>query len=42
MVIIFEKEVDKDKSEWKFTNEEINKFIIEKIKYFEVSAKNSI
>ena len=43
MVFIFGNKVDYDKSEWKVTNEEINKFIEEKkLKYFEVSAKGRI
>ena len=41
-VIIFGNKTDKDKSEWKVTNEEINKFIDEKkLIYFEISAKNA-
>ena len=43
LVILFGNKVDIDKSKWKVTNEEINKFIKEKdLKYFEVSAKNNI
>ena len=39
-VIIFGNKADIDKSEWKVTNEEINKFIEEKkLIYYEVSAK---
>ena len=42
MIIIFGNKVDKDKSKWEVTNEEINKFIKgQKLKYFEVSAKNN-
>ena len=42
-LILFGNKIDKDKSEWEVTNEEINKFIEEKkLKYFEVSAKNRI
>ena len=43
MIIIFGNKVDKDKSKWEVTNEELNKFIKDKkLKYFEVSAKNGI
>ena len=42
-LILFGNKADKDKSEWKVTNEEIIKFIEgKKLKYFEVSAKNLI
>ena len=42
-LILFGNKIDKDKSEWKVTNEEINKFVEEKkLNYFEVSAKHGI
>ena len=42
-LILFGNKIDKDKSEWEVTNEEINKFVEEKkLNYFEVSAKHGI
>ena len=40
-LILFGNKIDIDKSEWQVNQEEIKKFVEEKMPYFETSAKNN-